>query len=42
MCNSKYGGIILDDDYKGIAESLAFKLLEKKKKCTFKSYRSER
>ena len=31
--NSKYGGIILDDDYtKGIAESLAFKLLEKTKK----------
>merc|ERR1712078_564136 len=27
---SKYGGIILDDDYtQGIAESLAFRLLEK-------------
>ncbi len=31
--NSKYGGIILDDDYtQGIAESLAFKLLEKAEK----------
>lgn len=31
--NSKYGGIILDDDYtQGIAESLAFRLLEKTKK----------
>lgn len=30
---SKYGGIILDDDYtQGIAESLAFRLLEKTKK----------
>ena len=30
---SKYGGIILDDDYtQGIAESLAFRILEKTKK----------
>lgn len=33
--NAKYGGLILDDDYtQGLAESLAFKLLEKTNKKT--------